>query len=159
MPNIYSEQEQQLWMDKVAIRELIDRYFFGEGRLDVDTILSCFTPDATFGEAVGHDGIRAIMDGISYFKACYVIGASQQITVNGDMADADTQAVGFALRTDGGGSDRPGRIMVQGVRYKDHLVRTAEGWRIKARCGFDDPSKGHDTPWQFDTISVPVHLD
>jgi hypothetical protein len=159
MTHIYSEQDQQLWMDKLAIRELIDRYFYGEGLLDIEIILSCFTPDGTFGDAVGHDGIGALLGGVTYYQGCCVIGASQQITVDGDTAEADTQAVGFVLRNDGGGADRPGRIMAQGVRYRDQLVRTSDGWKIKSRSGFDKPSKGHDTSWQFDAISVPIHLD
>jgi hypothetical protein len=146
-------------MDKEAIREVIDRYFFGEGRMDVDVIMSCFTPDAIFGKAVGQDEVRSVLQGISYFQSCFVLGASQQITIDGDNADADTQAVGFAYRTDGGGVGRPGRIMVQGVRYKDKLVRTQEGWKIRSRTGFDDPTRGHDYLWQFDAASVPIHLD
>jgi hypothetical protein len=159
VPYTYSEQEHQLSMDKDAIREVIDRYFFGEGRMDVDVIMSCFTPDAIFGKAVGEDEVRSVLQGISYDQSCFVLGASQQITIDGDTADADTQAVGFAYRTDGGGAGRPGRVMVQGVRYKDKFVRTQHGWKIKSRTGFDAPERGHDFLWQFDAASVPIHLD
>jgi hypothetical protein len=155
----YSEQDIQLQMDKLAIQEVTERYFFGEGRLDVEEILSCFTPDAAFGTAIGHDAIRAIMEGVSYYQGVYVLRGSQKITVDGDNAYADTQAVGFVLRTDGGANTPRGRVMVQGVRYDDHLVRTAEGWKIKKRFGFTDTSSGHDTEWQFDNASVAIHLD
>jgi hypothetical protein len=121
--------------------------------------VSCFTPDATFGDLVGHDAIRSLMEGVHYFQRCYVVGGSQRITVDGDTATADTQAVGFVLRTDGGDINNRGRVMVQGVRYNDQLVRTSEGWKIKTRVGFEDPSSGHDTTWQFDTASTPIHLD
>jgi hypothetical protein len=49
--------------------------------------------------------------------------------------------------------------MVQGVVYNDVLVRTEQGWKIKHRVGRNTPSSGHDTFWQFDVASVPVHLD
>jgi hypothetical protein len=158
MSKIYSEQEQQLMLDRLAVQETLDRYFFGEGRFCVDTILSTFTPDARFGTAVGHDAIRAIMEGVHYFQSCYVIRGTQKITIEGDNAFADTAAVGFVLRSDGGDHAR-GRMMMQGVRYDDHLIRTEDGWKIKTRTGFEDPSSGHDTVWQFDAVAVPVHLD
>jgi hypothetical protein len=154
MPKVYSEQEQRLMLDKLAVQETLDRYFFGEGRFCVETILSAFTPDAAFGTAVGHDAIRAIMEGVHELKSCYVLRGSQKITVNGDDAYADTAAVGFVLLSDGSGNG-PGRMMMQGVRYDDHLIRTEDGWKIKTRKGFEDPSKGHDTVWQFEAEAVP----
>jgi hypothetical protein len=159
MPHQYSEDEKTAFFDKLAVQEVLDRYFFGEGRFDVETILSCFTPDAAFGDVVGHDAIRAIMEGVHYFQECYVIRGSQKITIDGDNAYADIQAVGFVLRTDGGADTPRGRVMVQGVRYNDHLIRTSDGWKIKTRFGFKEAESGHDTTWQFDAASVPIHLD
>jgi hypothetical protein len=159
MPQHYSAQDVQLQMDKLAIKEVLDRYFFGEGRLDVETMLSCFTPDAAFGGAVGHDAIRALMVQIRYFQRVYALSGAPKITIDGDTARVDMQAVGILVRTDGGADTCRGRVMVQGVHYDDHLVRTADGWKIKKRVGLNTPSSGHDTHWQFDAASVPIHLD
>lgn len=159
MPHHYSEQEIQTLMDKMAIKEVLDRYFYGEGRLDTEIMLSCFTDDARYGSAEGLDALRAIFQGIDHFQHVFVHPVTRNITINGDEAKVDTQAVGFVFRGDGGSTGPRGRVMVQGVRYNDLLVRTSDGWKIKNRIGFHDMTSGHDTLWQFDAASVPVHLD
>lgn len=158
MPNKDTVQDLQRMIDRLDIEEVLGRYFFGYATFNIETILSCFTPDAAFGNVVGHDAIRAIMQGLDYFQNIYVTRGSQKISIEGDEAYVEHYAVGFIQRADGGQGNY-GRLMVQSARYDDHLIRVDDGWKIKTRRGFDNPDSGHDTTWQFDAVSVPIHLD
>lgn len=159
MPHRYSEQEIQTLMDKMAIMAVLDRYFYGLGRLDAEIMLSCFTDDAKYGPAEGLDALRAIFQDIHRFQHVFVHPVTRNVAINGVEAEVDMQAIGFVFRGDGGSPGPHGRVMVQGIRYNDVLVRTSDGWKIKNRIGSPTRASGHDTLWQFDVASVPVHLD
>jgi ketosteroid isomerase-like protein len=139
-------------IDKAAIREVIDRYWAGEDRNDVDLVLSAFTGDAVYGRLRGHDGIRTAMAGLGAYAGMHHVVSSQLIEVDGDTARADTMALGFCrTRDDGEGA----RILVRGLRYLDDLVRTDGGWKIRHRRGVDAAESGHDSYWQSDMTVVP----
>jgi hypothetical protein len=159
MPHHYSQDEIQAVMDNLAIKKVLEHYFYGEGCLDPDIMIDCFTDDARFGPAEGRDAIYKLFQQIKYFQHVLACPATQHIVIDGDEARVDMQAIGFMFRGDGGSAGPRGRIMVQGVRYNDVLVRTEQGWKIKHRIGRHTPQSGHDTEWQFDAASVPPHLD
>lgn len=50
--------------------------------------------------------------------------------IRGDVAVAETYGTSVHW---GSPADDPGRNFTSGVRYVDHLVRTADGWRIRER--------------------------
>jgi hypothetical protein len=154
MPHHYSEQEIQAAMDERAVAVVLDRYFYGLGCLDPEIMLTCFTDDAKFGPSVGKDAIRASFQQISHFQHAYVMPVTRNIVIEGDVAHSDMMAVGFVLGKDG--AVEPAKIKSNGVRYKDTLVRTEEGWKIKYRRGAQTEEKAHDTFWQFDVASTAV---
>jgi hypothetical protein len=144
--------EQVALLDRAAIRELLDEYWYGLGRGDVDTVVGVFTDDAKYGLAEGRGDIKQAVEGISALRCINIVGGSARIVVDGDTATADTQAVAFLAMAAGDGE----RILVQGLRYVDELVRTAAGWRIARRTGLDVDDRPHDEPWEFSVEATPV---
>jgi uncharacterized protein (TIGR02246 family) len=139
--------------DKAEIREVIDRYWFGEDRFDPEIVASAFTPDAHYGKLQGRDAIRKVMESLSLYESMQHSFASSNIRVDGDAAEADTMAIGFNVGPDADGDQR---VLVRGLRYLDQLVRTEDGWQIAQRTGADAPDHGHDTYWQFEGVVTPV---
>jgi hypothetical protein len=145
--------EIRLLKDKAEIRETLDLYWFGEDRLDPDTVTMAFTGDAAYGGLRGHDDIRRVMEGLKAHDTMQHCFASSRIEVDGDSARADTMAIGFNVGPDDQGQQV---CLVRGLRYVDDLVRTENGWKIRRRRGHDDPNAGHDTLWQFEGVTTPV---
>jgi hypothetical protein len=141
-------------LDREDIVALQDRYWLGVGRFDIELILSCFADDALYGTARGHEAIRAHLQQLRALRDCTVLRGASSIEIDGDRATSETFAIAFL--TIGEGDRR--RATVQGLRYFDTLARTAEGWRIQARCGREEPHRVHDNPWQIDAITAPVFL-
>jgi hypothetical protein len=154
MPHHYSEGEIQADMDKRAVEAVLDRYFYGLGCLDPEIMLTCFTEDAKFGPSVGTDAMRKSFQQIGDFQHAYVMPVTRNIIIEGDVAHSDMLAVGFVLRGDSEGPQ--GKIKSNGIRYKDTLVRTEDGWKIKYRRGTQAEEKAHDTFWQFDVASTAL---
>jgi SnoaL-like domain len=150
----YSEEEQQRFFDKLAIREVLDEYWFGLGREDYDSVVGAFTTDATYASLSGHQAIRSAVERASGNRCTNILCGSQRIEIDGDTARADTQAVAFLVPH---GHD-PERLIIQGIRYIDHLVRTPEGWRIKRRSGLENRTGAHDTPLEFEIAVNPIKL-
>jgi SnoaL-like domain len=138
--------EIQLLKDKAEIREVLDLYWFGEDRLDPDTVATAFTRDAEYGGLQGHEEILGAMEGLRAHDTMQHCFASSRIEVDGYLARADTMAVGFNVGLD----DQDQQVcLVRGLRYIDDLVRTGNGWKIRRRRGHDHPDAGHDRLWQF----------
>jgi SnoaL-like domain len=145
------QDELRLMADKIAIREVLDRYWAGEDRCDPDIVCSAFAEDAEYGGGKGLDHIRSVMKGLEAYAGMHHVISSQLIEVDGDTAIADTMALGFCQtkpESEGGS-----RVLVRGLRYRDEMVRTDDGWKILRRGGFG--GGGHDTPWQADLSVVP----
>jgi len=150
----YSVEEQRLLLDKLAIREVLDQYWYGLGHHDIDAVLDAFSDDAHYSTASGKDEIRAIVERISGLRCINILCGSQRIEINDDTASADTQAIAFLVIE---GSE-PERLLLQGLRYVDRLERTDSGWRIVDRGGLEDRTIAHDISFQFELVSRPVDL-
>ena len=147
--------------DELAIRRLVDRYFSAIDSRDADRLRECFSEDPVFvGLArpdgsgghphVGVNAVVAVLDGALAFAAsCHVTG-NVVVEVDGDTATADTFAVAFVVLPADGAAAGPGRVTVRGLRYRDALVRTARGWRIRRRT--------HCPLWQYDAAAAPLSL-
>ncbi len=146
-------------LDKIRIRDIINKYFFGLDRRDWDAVSSCFTSDARWeskpetvdrsSETVVRNGIKVIIEKlhkVEQFSATSHLATSQSIKIRGDTAAAETFAIAHCIF---GPVDR-GRIFVRGLLYVDELFRTAEGWRIQHRV--------HITIWQYEADTVPTGL-
>jgi hypothetical protein len=143
----------QLLEDKAEIRATLERYWFGEDRCSPTTVASVFTPEATYGAIQGREAIRTRMHALTQYDSMQHCFASSEITVDGDTATADTMAIGFNVGRDAEGEQR---CLVRGLRYRDSLVRTDDGWLITERSGWDEPRSGHDTFWQFEGVTTSV---
>jgi SnoaL-like domain len=149
-----SEADQRRLLDKLAVQEALDRYWFGLGRHDVESVLDAFSPDARYAGATGQSEIRSIIERISGLRCINILRGSQLITIDGDQADADTQAVAFVVMPGNKGD----RLMIQGIRYVDRLVRTSTGWLIADRGGLEDRTVAHDISFEFQLLTSAMSL-
>jgi hypothetical protein len=122
--------------DRLALHELPGRYGDLIDDRDWEGLSSIFTDDATFeipGEVLdGLEGIRAYMRGANHPRT------HAMTNVYADATPDDPNSTSSAiLRFRIIGMRRDGRIM--SGRYRDELVRTADGWRVKARVFTSTP--------------------
>jgi ketosteroid isomerase-like protein len=124
--------------DKLAIIDVVNAYTRALDTRDWDLLKSCFTPDgdADFGALVGVgvlDSPQALVDlcrtSLQDLKATQHLQGNYRVEVNGDTATAFCyfQANHFAEGTPGGEN-----FVVWGS-YRDQMVRTSDGWKIKHR--------------------------
>jgi hypothetical protein len=138
-------------IDEAAVRQVIGNYFYAVDRRDFIMLKDCFTEDAK-GEydagKVVYEGRDAILDGLQgivQFKSTSHVTSSMFISIDGEDAKADTFAVAFLVL------EGIPRVLVRGLQYIDHLVRTRAGWRIGRRI--------HIPRWQYEVASVePAHF-
>jgi ketosteroid isomerase-like protein len=135
------------WMDKLEIREVIERYMRRNDDRDADRIVELFAPDARLqvgGRAfVGHAEIRALYERQGPSLANWVrpgelfkqpasshLSSNPIIEVDGDTATAETDFL--VVRRDGDGR---ASCWLSG-RYRDRFRRTDDGrWLIAVRTG------------------------
>jgi ketosteroid isomerase-like protein len=133
--------------DAAAIRDLAERYFYALDARQYDVLASCFDEGAVMTINGGErtmTGRNAIVDcfrRLPFATSTHVI-SSQLVTLEGEGASAHTLALAFVV---GAGDD--GLVRTRGVEYRDLLVRTADGWKIRRR--------DHFARWQFDAVAVP----
>jgi ketosteroid isomerase-like protein len=141
--------------DRQQITELMYRYAAGVQQRDPEVVTACFSDDAVleYGSAVV-EGIDAVRQYFSDSMAALSSGAplaaldetiistpvmtNVLIDIDGDTA----HAVHTCLAIHAGRAGEHGRVLVNGTRNTDELVRTPEGWRIQRR--------EHATVWNFD---------
>ena len=120
-------------------------YWAGVDRRDTQTYLRAFTADATlslFDGALTMAVAELVQDGgidKGGFEHTSHTPASQTITIDGDAATADTLVTAVLVLADG-------PVAVRGLRYRDDLIRTEDGWRISLRR--------HSVLWQYDAERV-----
>jgi SnoaL-like domain len=132
------ESALQELLDKQAIVEVMTAYTTGLDTRDWDLLKSCFTPDgdADFGALVGVgvlDSPDALVDlcrnSLQDLQATQHLQGNFEVQVSGDTATGKCyfQANHFLDGAPGGNS-----FVVWGT-YRDQLVRTDGGWKIKHR--------------------------
>jgi len=134
--------------DRLEIREVLERYFFGDDRGDAESLNQCLTVDAEArydmggAEPVAVKGraaiVSAIVDATSQRLGVNHLLSNTRIEVEGDRATADSYAIANVVV----GDANAGRVLVRGIQYLDEFVRTDEGWRIKTRI--------HKALWQYE---------
>lgn len=146
------ESQDRLTLDRMAVRYVLEGYMSAVDRCDYDAIADCFTDDAdlTYDADPSHfTGGRAVSDWMRTFdhlpNHTHTL-SNCHIVVDGTEADADT--FGFAVLAVG--DNGPGSVLVLGLRYTDHLTRTAAGWRINRRT--------HSLRWQYNATAEQLRL-
>lgn len=136
--------------ERLAIRELVNRYFFAIDDRDEALLASCFTAEATahyhkgFVTEVrlknGGDIARFLLDRTSVYSATNHVASNMNIARHVDTARVVIHTVATCVV----GSQ--GKVLVRGIRYEDDLVREPDGWRIRHRV--------HIPQWQYEAAAV-----
>ncbi len=120
-------------LDRAAIGDVILRYSRALDRRDWDEVASCFTPGAyaDYGLFKGNidEVVASIRQGLQVFDKTMHFMEPRIIELSGDKARAETYALAYHRRTDGGQTKE---LLVR-LRYLDELARHGEGWLIQRR--------------------------
>jgi hypothetical protein len=122
--------------DRLEIQDLLVRYCDIVDRRDWDALDEIFTPDAfvdytamggSSGDLVSTK--KFLADSMPIFVMTQHMVGPPLLDIEGDTARARTAGHNPMILRDG---DDPA-IMMCGYWYRDELVRTADGWRIRSR--------------------------
>lgn len=134
--------------DKIAIAE--HTAFYNECWDDghVDDWVATWTPDGRFvlpgaPDTVGHEALHRMIAAMAPARLVHLT-MNPRIDLHGDTAD-HTCAVVLATRDPSRAPDTS-RWLTAG-RYRDQLVRTADGWRFAVRTFRPDASLGGLPKW------------
>lgn len=130
---------QQELQDRVALKDLVDRYATESDKNNQDYYREIFTPDIKlkvyFGDTLGMD-INNVEDMIAKYKAFGAANASfhqngQQVV---DFIDeTHTTGICYAIATLVTEEDGKDRLTMHAVRYYDKYVKTDGRWWISER--------------------------
>ncbi len=119
--------------DRLALRELVDRYAQIPDDRDYGLVDDIFTEDATLVgpgfELSGRELIRQGMQAIEQYSATLHSMHGQVVEIHGDEASGDTWCIANHIHEKDG---QPHKLD-WGIRYKDRYRRDAAGWRIAHR--------------------------
>lgn len=126
--------------DRIALRELVDRYAIAIDRRDHAALVALFVGGGGIDVHVtgreepvaslrGDEGLRRLVDGVGVYEDTFHLVGNFAPVVDGDTAAAVTYCVAHHLnRTAEGAEDE--RLYVV---YDDAFVRTPGGWRFTVR--------------------------
>ena len=139
--------------DRLEIQELLYRYSHHLDRREWDDMAKVFTPDAQidYSEMGGSKG--NLEETMSFLKMAMPNFPSYQHMVSNIIIEFDPDGKTAHSRCilhnpmviDKGGGDT--HVFFCGLWYRDVLVRTPEGWRIKDRV--EEKSYVHNMPADF----------
>jgi hypothetical protein len=120
--------------DRIEIEDLLVRYCYAVDDRDWDAYRKVFTPDAVLDDTVTGGIKSGVEEHVTYMRrALSKILISQHaistilLEVEGDAARARVHCSCPMVVDVGGGKKQ---VFFQGLWYRNHLARTAEGWRI-----------------------------
>ncbi len=121
-------------VDREEIRDVVNAYCRAIDRADLDALLELYTPDGV-DHHTGFDGpvtefVPWLRERLPALAGTQHIIGTHLSEVHGDEAAAESYATAVHWAEP---NDDPERNYISGVRYLDHLVRTASGWRIRER--------------------------
>lgn len=128
--------------DRAAIAALTARYNAAFDAMDVEGWVATFTADGAFElehprqtvpETAGRDRLRRMQEAIGY--GTVHITSDHLIELDGDAA---TQRCTALLAGRSAGRETGSVVFANTGRYRDELVRTAEGWRFRRRTWIPD---------------------
>lgn len=137
--------------DRLAVREVLERYTYAMDRRDKVLMRSCFTPDADlsyFGGLRHFSGNEFADTFVSSLEAFGFIDhsiSSLRITVDADVAAVDMHLCAtMALK----GAPT---VLIRWVQVTDELVREQSGWKITKRrhvpfLQYESPTSAIDFP-------------
>jgi hypothetical protein len=122
--------------DRLEIQDVLTRYCYAVDDRDWDTYRQLFTHDAVLDDTVTGGIKSGVEEHITYMKrALSKVLMSQHaistilIELSGDEAKVRVHC-SCPMVLDTGQSDK--HVMFQGLWYRDSLVRTDRGWKIRS---------------------------
>jgi len=119
--------------DRLALRELADRYARAVDRRDWELAGRLFTRDCVLVgpgyELVGRDAILAGLRKIDRFSATQHSVHNQLVETSDDLATGETYCTAHHLYE----RDGVRRKLSWGIRYQDRCLREAGSWRYQRR--------------------------
>lgn len=132
-------------LDRAQIRELTARYnrAFDDG--DPDTFAATFTEDGVMAvtgtfEVSGRDGLAEMVRHTPYGVVHVTVDAT--VEVDGDRAVQDVTLLVLSRPAKEAGPGAKASTLSNTGRYRDELVRTADGWRFARRTATLDAGFG-----------------
>lgn len=123
-------------LDERAVLALLKRYARALDQKDWELLATCFVPDAValYGEAIGRvEGVDAIAGAcrvaLEKLDSSHHLLGNEEIEIDGDSARARSYIHAQHTKAGTPGGDN---FTIGGV-YVDEIVRTPDGWRIRAR--------------------------
>jgi hypothetical protein len=142
--------------DRIEIQELLVQYSHGVDTGDFDLWERVFTPDAVidYTEMGGPRGSVAetrkfLETAMPMFTSFQHMVSNLWIEFDGDTARCRCICHNPMVLDRGNGETH---VFFCGLWYRDVLVRTADGWRIKER--YEEKSYFHNVPSDFKPIDV-----
>ncbi len=129
------EPTQQTLLDERAIEALCIRYATALDTRDWALLATCFTPDAVaeyegLPSSEGYDAIEKLCrDTLTPLARSQHLLTNIHPEVAGDTATVSSYLQAQHVRPDAEG----GPNFIIAGRYRDQLVRTADGWRLERR--------------------------
>lgn len=135
-------------LERMRIREVLEKYLGSLDDKDWDAIASCFTEDAVARynhepqTLHGGKGVADWLHRMVAYNATNHSLSNVRITVSGDTAIAHS----LVIATLHAGPEGSGRVQVRAIDYIDHLIKTQGEWRIENRL--HKPTMQYDAPSQ-----------
>ncbi len=119
--------------DRLALRELVDRYASIPDDRDYALVDVTFTEDAVLHapefRLEGRDAIREAMRGIERYEATLHCMHHHRVEIDGEDATGEVYCIANHIERTPEGVFK----LDWGIRYRDRYRRTASGWRIANR--------------------------
>ena len=137
--------------ERLAVRDVLERYTHAMDRRDADLMRSCFTPDADLSYFGGLRRFTGSQFADTFVPSLEPFGfidhsiSSLRITVDGDVAALDVHLCAtMALKGEP-------VVLVRWVQVTDELVRRPSGWKIAKRrhvpqLQYESPTSAIDFP-------------
>ena len=133
--------------DRLALRELVERYAQAVDAKDVDTVVGLFTEDGRLVshippgtdesplEQQGHQQLhRALELGLARYRVTTHMIGGQVLHHDGEGLGGVTVCRAHHLYDSRrNGSEGGSRMLVMALRYHDRYVRSSDGWRFRER--------------------------
>jgi hypothetical protein len=135
------EQKLQELEDRIAIRDLIDRYAFCADTRDAQGQMAIFTEDTNFevyydpksntpSEVhTGRQSLFPVFDNLNTFLATMHFNGQSTLKVDGDKATGITYCRAHHLNM----KDGIQTMMIAGIRYFDKMVKQEGAWLFSER--------------------------
>lgn len=136
-----NEQFEQATTDRLAIRELVDRYAYCADTRDARGQMALFTPDTHFVVYMdaksdiptqtidNRDDLFPVFDNLNTYKATMHFNGQSTVQLQGDSATGISYCMAHHLTVE---QDRQ-KLMIAAIRYHDRFVKQNGQWLFAER--------------------------